>query len=362
MVAWLSAFAPGWMVVMRKPHKYGNEYHTICCCLCRIMFHMEIVEGKDKPTEGPHSTSQYSDLGKTAGLVRRMTKSIHGSGRVVILDSGFGFLPVVSALKATGLFATAVIKKRRYWPKGVPGAAILGHMQGKTVGTQQVYKGADASPCSGLWLGCMADSKHTSVMCNTWATTNETGRVKRRRVGTGLVEFKYAEYQHVYYKGRNAVDAHNQVRQGVLSLEGISGLKSWAARQFMFMLAVVETNALLGYNYFVHEPAGHDKLPKAVFRLRLAKRLVRNPELAGDAADAAAAGAAAADVAADGSYVHTLKKVPKGRGRFRDGRFPTISTAYAKWPCTFCENLVRTYCACDRTTIVCSICFHKHMT
>ncbi len=27
----------------------GNEYHTTADCLCKVMFHIEICEGKDQP-------------------------------------------------------------------------------------------------------------------------------------------------------------------------------------------------------------------------------------------------------------------------------------------------------------------------
>ena len=40
---------PGWMFVPRKPHPFGNEYHSICCAETMIMYGIEIVEGKDTP-------------------------------------------------------------------------------------------------------------------------------------------------------------------------------------------------------------------------------------------------------------------------------------------------------------------------
>ena len=44
---------PGWVFVPRKPHPFGNEYHTICCGLSRILFRLELREGKDGPKIGP---------------------------------------------------------------------------------------------------------------------------------------------------------------------------------------------------------------------------------------------------------------------------------------------------------------------
>ena len=33
---------PGWVFCPRKPHPYGNEYHTLCCGLCGILCALEI--------------------------------------------------------------------------------------------------------------------------------------------------------------------------------------------------------------------------------------------------------------------------------------------------------------------------------
>ena len=54
------------MYVPRKPHTMGNEYHSICCGKCEIMFAIELVEGKDRPKEAPKL--DYDDLGKTPGF------------------------------------------------------------------------------------------------------------------------------------------------------------------------------------------------------------------------------------------------------------------------------------------------------
>ena len=70
MVVFTNAYCPGWMNVKRKPHPFGNEYHTIACCQSHIIFHVEMVEGKDRPTQGPNSQIKLvEDWGATGGLV-----------------------------------------------------------------------------------------------------------------------------------------------------------------------------------------------------------------------------------------------------------------------------------------------------
>ena len=80
------------------------------------MFAMEIVEGKDAPRSRQYQ--EFDDLGgKTVGLLLRLSKSICGSARIIILDSGFCVLKGIIELRKKGLYASALIKKRRFWPK-----------------------------------------------------------------------------------------------------------------------------------------------------------------------------------------------------------------------------------------------------
>ena len=42
---------PGWVFCPRKPHPFGNEYHSACCALLGIMFVVDLVCDKDHPKE-----------------------------------------------------------------------------------------------------------------------------------------------------------------------------------------------------------------------------------------------------------------------------------------------------------------------
>lgn len=53
MSMWTNPFScPGFMYVPRKPHPFGNEYHSVCCGETQVMWQVELVEGKDSPP--PH--------------------------------------------------------------------------------------------------------------------------------------------------------------------------------------------------------------------------------------------------------------------------------------------------------------------
>ena len=80
-----------------------------------------MVEGKDHP---PQVAERWSKLGKTTGLLLQMLTTYFSTGRYVVLDSGFCILKSLVELKKVGIFACAVIKKRRYWPAYVPGDAM----------------------------------------------------------------------------------------------------------------------------------------------------------------------------------------------------------------------------------------------
>ena len=57
----------------------------------------------------------------------RMCRPIFGSGKVVVLESGFSVINGITYLEDKGIYASSLIKKQRYWPKEVPGDLIDAH-------------------------------------------------------------------------------------------------------------------------------------------------------------------------------------------------------------------------------------------
>ena len=119
------------MCVGRKLHTFGNERHTICCALASILWRAQIIEGKDRPTE--LGKKEWEDPGKTFGLMLRICEPIFSTGKCVVLGSGFCVSKGITALLEVGVYASALIKKRKYWPKGVPGDAIDEYFEDKDV-------------------------------------------------------------------------------------------------------------------------------------------------------------------------------------------------------------------------------------
>jgi hypothetical protein len=97
MSIWHSKWTcPGWVFCPRKPHPFGNEYHSACCGISTILFVIEMVEGKNAPDL---LCRPYKAMGKTAGLLLRMLSSYFGTGRYIVLDSGFCVLKAIVEAK-----------------------------------------------------------------------------------------------------------------------------------------------------------------------------------------------------------------------------------------------------------------------
>jgi hypothetical protein len=79
------------------------------------MYGIKIVEGEDKPPEKP-LCSHTGDKSPTMGLLLRLCKSLIGTGKVVILDSGFCVLKGLIQLRKNGIYASAVIKNAATGP------------------------------------------------------------------------------------------------------------------------------------------------------------------------------------------------------------------------------------------------------
>jgi hypothetical protein len=129
---------PGWVFCPRKPHPFGNEYHTACCGLTSILFSMELVKGKDHPQQ---IKERWSKLGRTTGLLMRILSTYFTMGRYVVLDLGFCVLQALIKLKKVGLFACAVIKKQQYWPAMVPGDEMSQAFDDANVGLSMAISG-----------------------------------------------------------------------------------------------------------------------------------------------------------------------------------------------------------------------------
>ena len=392
IVKWLNEWAPGWMKVARKPQPFGNEYHTLACAYTHIITFIEMVEGKDRPPSLGPMPYEDTEGSKVAALCKRMTKYVWHTGRAIMLDSGFGTLQVAKSLYRCGLYCTMVIKKKRFWPAGVDGQKLLDALAMKPVGTRIVQEGKFDDVH--LWVGAQADSKHVSIFANTFNTTcpatefetpeaaaqriamggaaKIVAKKKRRRVAGRLVDLEYGEYQKWYFFGRHAVDDHNNLRQGVFSIEDSMGTKDWWFRQFSFVFALVVINSLLAYNWFCVRPLLKKPMSVKEHRRLLSEALMSNPSYqwmrkdgnydGGDEEDADATLVIGQDVLRS----HVLKKRNPHTGAYNPatGDFKPAAKKYNQFMCKIkgqgCKKWVRTYCSCSKSFTCCYVCLPVH--
>ena len=79
---------PGWIFCPRKPHPFGNKYHSICCGLSGIMYAVELREGKDAPAQRQVDPKEKK-IGKTGCLLLRLTKALLPLARLLSLTVVF---------------------------------------------------------------------------------------------------------------------------------------------------------------------------------------------------------------------------------------------------------------------------------
>lgn len=352
MSMWTNRYTcPGYMYVPRKPWPFGNEYHTLCDGLSQVMYSVEIVEGRDAPTT---RNVEFSELGKTVGLLLRLTKPIWHKGNVLVLDSGFCVLKGITALKEKGVFAAATIKKRRYWPKFVKGDEIAEHFRTKEVGEVDVLPGKlDGVPFS---IHCMKEPDYVMSIMTSYGTTEEiaegtTQRDYKDDNGEPVrKKFKYTEIIYNHFKYRHAVDDHNNKRHQPISFEEIWATKWWPNRVFAFFLAITEVNIKL----VMENILGSKVTSMLQFRRRFAKVLIHN------------------------SYIVSKKQSSprrSPRNRSSEHRLETVdpftrwdgykwSPALSQYPqrkCNECKRKVRTYCICNPSVALCTECYGDHL-
>ena len=100
---------------------------------------------------------------------------IHTSGCCVILDSGFCVLKGLIELRKRGVFASALIKKRWYWPRYVDGNAINAHMAGKPLGAVDALPGQMDNVPFNIFV--MKDVEHDTMLSygDLWRPTYQGG-------------------------------------------------------------------------------------------------------------------------------------------------------------------------------------------
>lgn len=358
MSIWFNRWScPGWMFVPRKPHPFGNEYHTLCDGQWGVLYHMELVEGKHRPKELP--APKYSEFGKTVGLVLRCCYSLFSTGKCVIMDSGFCVLDALTRLKSYGVFALIMIKKKKSWPRGVDGDAIKTHMAPKPIGSKDTLNGKHNEQKFNIY--CLKEPDYITMLMGTFGSelgAGDNGKVTRtvndeNSNSVSKIAFELTEPFHFYYKYRGVVDAHNARRHSPISLEETWATKTWEHRVFAFVLSVCEVNTFL---VAANEYGGKQEEEYLQMRKKLAESLIKNTYDEGIKVNKRARERSFNDE-------HELVKAPAYATRFLNDTWKfSESERYPQRVCTApdCQKRIRTHCRCQPGVWLCNMHHGEH--
>ena len=201
MRVWTNKFTcPGFIFIHCKPCPFSNKYHTVCCCSSGIMWGIDLVEGKDLPQQ--LGIQQYDNFGSTVGLLLNMLSPIYHKGFIVILDSGFCVLKGIMEFRKKGVFASALIKKRQYWPKYIKGDDIKTHFKNKNEGDANSWAGTLHNITFHVYA--MNEPGYVMSLMSTYGTNEcDNGKETRQDCKEGAtkksVTFKYPEVIHNHF-------------------------------------------------------------------------------------------------------------------------------------------------------------------
>ncbi len=169
--SWINKYTcPGFIFHPRKPWPFGNKYHTIEGALSGILYDLEIVKEKDQPQE---MRSGFNEMGTTSGLLVCLTNKLWRTGKIVVLDSGFCILQGLVELKKRGVFASALIKMRRYWTQYVDCKSIKAHFIDKGVGAVDAMHGSlDRVK---VFIFAMKEPDYVMSLMSTYGTNEQMG-------------------------------------------------------------------------------------------------------------------------------------------------------------------------------------------
>jgi hypothetical protein len=206
-----------------------------------------------------------------------MLKAYFSSGRYVVLDSGFCVLKAILALKTVGgMYAGALIKKRRYWPALVPGPAMDARFESKGVGDVEGIQGLDTTTNTPYFLWGMKEPDYVMKIMATGGAlaTDDTCKTAHRGIDNDRTSFAYMKPYDWHFRYRHIVDDHNNLCHALPSLEATWVTDRWALRVFTFLLAITEVNCYLAFKFFVW---GSAIMTLIEFRRMLAWALINNP-------------------------------------------------------------------------------------
>ncbi len=240
--------------IPRKPKGIGTEFKSLADGKSGVMLKLEIQEGK-----AAMATKEYSNLPVGTGTTLRLCKKYFNSNRTVVADSWFSSVPLLSNLRQRKLHLVGIVKTAT---KRFPIQWLRQQDNNLNNGEHSlaVAKTPDIDADEDMYALAWKIDHKISTLIASRGTTTTINAAKRKRHRVELIDNELVdtitEYEvnrphiaEIYYSYYNAVDVHDHLRQGSLSMETTWKTRKWVHRIFATVFGMIITDCYLAYAY-----------------------------------------------------------------------------------------------------------------
>ena len=134
------------------------------------------MERTDRGGQGQAYSTRSKEMGRSGEdcwcIVLQICEPIFSTGKCIVLDSGFCVSKGITAFWEFGVYIAALIKKRKYWPKGVPGYAIDQYFADKVVTYVDMLEAITEDGPEGKAFKkiCFKEPEYVMKIVATWMT------------------------------------------------------------------------------------------------------------------------------------------------------------------------------------------------
>ena len=180
--------------------------------------HLISPDPKEKPDH--LGAKKWSDLGNTVGIMIKMFEPIFGTVNYIVPDSVFCVANRIYSLEERGVYSVALIKKRKYWPKGVPDDDIYRNFHNRDIGDVDMLDSMiEEGPEGKLFMIIvLKETEYIMKTMYSWTTLEELEGADTRRDYKGWESrslVKLFKYWHLFVLPlwhRHHIDNHKNSR------------------------------------------------------------------------------------------------------------------------------------------------------
>lgn len=204
-------------------------------------------------------------------------------------------------------------------------------------------------------IHCCRDSKYvTKIMLTHGMLETREDHPTYWKSDGQWKSFKYTEPFSCYSKAKHWVDDVNNRHHDPISLKEVWGTKWCPMRQFTFLCLIAEVNAIQSWARVKNKTS----MPQLDFHQKLAQQMMENTIDMPVIPDLPSICLRSRHRNAD----HALTKQKRGKGKWSPTCrcFNVVMSEYVRLRCHGCQKQIRTYCACDPLTPLCTCCHTLH--